>query len=99
MLPSFVKYYPWETLRDVREGVEAEGRRLLVIEETARPPASAERLIQTVIAQLGHLDIFIDLLEQKRKLIPVVAERQPVKEWFPAKWPLMQAALQGMAQT
>jgi hypothetical protein len=58
---------PGETVRKIRANVQATGRHFLLLEPTgAEPKASMiSQLMETIINELGHLDIFIDLSAQK----------------------------------
>ncbi|MFO7679761.1 MAG: hypothetical protein R6X34_06890 [Chloroflexota bacterium] len=90
---------PHETLRFMRESVEAVGRRLLVIEEIECKPVSAEWLVQTVITHLGRLDIFIDLSAATKKIgrdRGSEEENDPLQtpEFSSPRWALMEAAFQ-----
>ncbi len=58
---------PSETLRRLRESVELLGRQFLYIEESQQTPLSANQFIRIITAEMGRLDIWIDLTAQKQK--------------------------------
>lgn len=58
---------PLETARKIRESAQSVGRHLLLIEQSKRHEATYKQLMQTVTAELGKFDIFIDLSAQPKR--------------------------------
>ncbi|MCL4265605.1 MAG: hypothetical protein KJ069_20495 [Anaerolineae bacterium] len=61
-------HIPLETSHKIKESVQSFGRKLLLIEQGEGHDASPAHLIQTVVTELGQLDLFIDLSAQKSEL-------------------------------
>lgn len=57
---------PLETARKLQENAKALGRGLLLIEQVEQKITDSRQLIDTVVAELGHPDIFIDLSTKRR---------------------------------
>jgi len=86
---------PRETVRRVRQSVESLGQRFLFIEESTSHPIPPNHLIQTVVTNLGNLDIFIDLSAQKKTVKKNgngASQRKP-------NWHYAQAVLKELAKS
>ena len=90
-----------ETMRLIGENVEALGQRFLFIkakeltQDHAHKVVHADQLIQTVVAQLGHLDVFIDLSAQKQST--EANETRATSDQPLPSWPLRQAVFKELA--
>ncbi len=90
-----------ETMRLIGEKVEALGQRFLFIkakeltQDHAHKVVHADQLIQTVVAQLGHLDVFIDLSAQKQST--EANETRATSDQPLPSWPLRQAVFKELA--
>lgn len=81
-----------ELVRPLRESVESAGQRFYqVTAETAEKP---ERIVDTITAELGHLDIFIDLSAQAPTRLAINSNGAHEDEEREPDWPLVQAALE-----
>ncbi|MCZ7666724.1 MAG: hypothetical protein M5U34_05580 [Chloroflexi bacterium] len=56
---------PREKAQKIKEIVQATGVRLCLIEQVEYKTSSPGRLIESIVAKMGRLDIFIDLSAQK----------------------------------
>jgi NAD(P)-dependent dehydrogenase (short-subunit alcohol dehydrogenase family) len=81
-----------ELVRPLRESVESAGQRFYqVTAETAEQP---ERIVDTITAELGHLDIFIDLSAHAPTRWGFNGNGAHDDEERGPDWPLAQAALE-----
>lgn len=84
---------PRETVRRAQETVESLGRRFLFIEGTKKQPDFASDLVDTVVSDLGNLDVFIDLSAK--------ATNTPAKSGLPERrksdWHFAQTVIKELA--
>ena len=59
---------PSEIVRKIKESVQAYGQKLLLLDQAERPGKTSYQLIDTVVAELGRLDVLIDLSAQKKTI-------------------------------
>ena len=57
---------PLEVARKIKESVQACGQKILFIDRAEQDGVTSRQLIDMVVTELGHLDVFIDLSAQKR---------------------------------
>lgn len=83
-------------LRPLRESVEASGRRFLHVPGAERGESTPQQIIDSITADLGQLDMFIDVSA------PQAAESPPaaldMAQIMP-NWALMRAALEQIGAT
>lgn len=58
-------HIPLKTAHKIKERVQSFGRKLLLLEQVEGRDVSPAHLVQTVVTELGQLDLFIDLSAQK----------------------------------
>lgn len=90
------KQPPLNTIRQIRETVEALGRRFLFLAQVQHIAHSPNWLIQDILANLGHLDVFIDLSTFKADEIDTNGNADPADF---SRWDLIQAALEAISPT
>lgn len=91
---------PQEAVRKIKESVQAVGRHLLLIEQT-EPEHEASvmaQLVETIAAELGHLDIFIDLSAHKSEPLSLSNGHAHKVTAGQPNWPLAQAVLEEMVR-
>lgn len=87
---------PREKAQKLKESVQPAGTRLFLIEQPDYQNVSPSRLIDSIVAKMGHLDIFIDLSAQKpesgtKDFRPVNGSVSPFSG---PNWQFTQAALE-----
>lgn len=84
---------PSEVMHSVKESVESSGRRFLFLEQEDNSSETTSNLVQSVIAALGQLDIFIDLSAHTRQQ---ESFEDSTPEFAGAEWMLTRAVLEEM---
>lgn len=92
---------PREKAQKIKENVQATGSRLFLIEQADYKTTNPSQLIDSIVAKMGQLDIFIDLSAQKTEAEITDDKRDNGNglEFSYPNWQFTQAALEEIAHT